>query len=126
MVDPLARTIMNNEAKKSGKVNSRSKSHNDSSTSKIHITSSEEKQLLNIINKTNYKKKDYKSTNYNKENHSNYKRNATQQKIKLEDLAGNKNKSRNEEKIDKKSNTMMTLNDLASKVTGKVSNKKEC
>lgn len=114
MADPLIRAIMNNTANQKGKASLKSRSLNDSSTSSMHLTSKEEKELINIMKKGNHTS----SKSYN------YSKSKPVQKIKLEDLVGAKGKSRTEKRPDKRSNTMMTLDDLANKTKGNLSSER--
>lgn len=104
MANPLARVIMNNIAQNSNKVHGKSGYSN--STYKISgLDKNEEQILLNVMNK----KATHKPTEFN--NSSNYF-----EKVKLEDLVkGGLRPSKSTEDF-KKSNTMMTLDELAGKV----------
>ncbi len=119
MANPLAKVIMNNIAQNSKKVDTRSSSVK-SSYSISGLDQKEEQLLLNVMNKNAGKTVENskglgtlhssaKPAEYNN------KRNSFD-KVKLEDLVNGNIKTSNNNETTKKSNTMLTLNELADKV----------
>lgn len=120
MANPLSRVIMSNIANKSGKVSPNTRNTYDASTSSMHISLDQEDMLLSLMKKrSNSSNNSYRqSSNYNKPS-KDTRQNRNIQKLQLEDLVKGKSKPISENKPAKKSNTMMTLDQLAGKVKPK-------
>ncbi|MFA5523844.1 MAG: hypothetical protein WDA24_05770 [Tissierellales bacterium] len=107
MANPLARVIMNNITQNSKMIDSKNSSIR-SNYSISGLGQNEEQLLLDIMNKNSGKGTGILT------NHSN--RATSFKKVKLEDLVKGNTKTQNSKYKDNKSNTMMTLDDLAIKV----------
>ncbi|WP_352418362.1 hypothetical protein [Proteiniborus sp.] len=118
MANPLARVIMNNIAQNSKKVDTRSNYAKNAYTVS-GLGPKEEQLLINVINKnantTVVNSKGLGTLNLSTKQVENNRVNSFN-KVKLEDLAQGNIKSSNNNKAVKKSNTMLTLNELAGKI----------
>lgn len=110
MANPLARGIMNNIAKNSGKVYS-----NNNGYGTGNISSQEESLLKGVLQKNTGSTST--SQSFNKTPSTYTSKGSYGQKVKLEDLAkGGSKTERKEVRRNTNPNSMMTLEDLASKV----------
>ncbi len=123
MANPLARVIMNNIAQNSKMVDTKSSSVK-STYSISGLRQKDEQLLLNVINKNSGRATgapktldilNLSSKPVSKPIEHNSRAN-TFEKVKLEDLVKGSATPKSGKTIDNKSNTMMTLNDLATKV----------
>lgn len=119
MANPLARVIMNNITQNNKQVETK-----NSSSRSIHsitgLGQKEEQLLLGVMNKNSGKatgaSKTFETLNSSSKSAGYNNRVNTFEKVKLEDLVKGNAKPKNSNISDNKSNTMMTLNELASKV----------
>lgn len=119
MANPLARVIMNNITQNSKPIGTKN-SPSRSIQSISGLGQKEEQLLLNVMNKNSGKatgaSKTFETLNSSSRQAGYNNRVNTFEKVKLEDLVKGNVKPKNGIANNSKSNTMMTLNELASKV----------